>query len=603
MFKKLILFLSICAYGLFAQSGNTDDVEKTLQRFKNYRFGNVYVWKVRDASTIQEIIKSKKAAASGQADTKDFDAIKEKYDPGAVKIIQDGVNQEKLPSTISTEILNGGYDPIPTADLEVMYNFYLSQIRDDSGGKITTAFIITLPPPNPGEYPDEIIGMIVRETSFEDQTDDLVENLGEVTTEEVYSYRELKLEDIDTSAVKIGGNITTMYDLAMVYFQQDNVENVTLEARGLGNPDLIWIDQEKGVSEPLITYNSPYEVTDYDIQKFQRISNGEPVDYYTKNMEVLVSPDKISWKKYPRIYLRDRKGNIELDSMGNPMIDDLYPTNEELPELGLELAYGINSVNIPSFSSERLALNLIWRQLKFGLILPTGGWSSVAEDLYEQQRNLTYGGFGVNFAADFDIPVINRSDVFHISGGYVASDAEELDRLSGGYSALLDSYDAGVIDNAQFLFQSRNGTLNSHLVRANAALHYTFGMAIDKNNLLRFSLGGAVYNVETWNYNLSEIDEITSEPVFEQFDSETVGGITAKIDFMATNVRLPWGVSVNYFDESILSNVFVQFPVIENTMYLKLNAIGRVDIKSNPRAWEAGNETFFQPMLNLIYIF
>ncbi|MDC1068226.1 hypothetical protein OAQ99_03590 [Candidatus Kapabacteria bacterium] len=603
MMKKLLILIAVVSsVGLFAQTGSTDDVEKTLQKFKNYRFGNVYIYKVRDASTIGEIIKANDPSNQNQASSEDFEAAKSKYDPGAIRIVEQGVGSEKLKSDITNDLLAQGYDVIPEDDMNIIYQYYLAQIIGGTDDKITTAFIITLPPSEPGRYPEEIIGMVVKQTSFDEQTDDLIENLEEVTVDEAFSYREMKLTEIDTSKVKLGASITNLYELAEVYFQQDNVQNKTLEARALGDPNIIWLDQEKGVSEPLISYNAPYYVSDYDIQLFKRISNGEPESYYKKNMEVFVGPDKISWKKYPKAYLYNRKGEIELDSLGNPMLDEFVPTNEDLPEIGVELKYGVESINVPSFSSERLSLNLIWKSLKFGLILPTGGWSSISEDIYNQQRNLTYGGFGFNFSADFDVPVINRSDVFHIDGAYVSSDAEPADFLGTDYDNNIDSWTSGNINDFQFNQFMTNPGNQSYFIRANAAAHYTFGMSIDKDNLLRFSLGGAYYNVENWSYSTSVLEDgVTRKEIFGQNGDESIGGISIKMDFMSSAGDLPWGASLQYFNESFYSNIFAQFAIIDNTLFAKINAVGRFDIKSERDPWESTG--FFQPMFNLIYIF
>lgn len=604
MLKKIIILITLFSLGAFAQ-GTNDDVEKVLLKFKNYRFGNVYVWKVRDANTIGEIVKSNDPTNQKKASSEDFEAAKSKYDPGAIGVVERIVEQELPKSDVALELTKSGYDVIPEDDLNVIYQYYVDQIVGQADNKVTIAYIITMPPNIPGNYPEEIIGMIVRRVPFNDQPENLNDALEIVTPEEAYSYREMKLTEIDTSEVKIGGNITNLYELAEVYFQQDNVINKTLEAQGLTDPDIIWGDIEKGVAEPLISYNAPYEVLDYQIQKFKRISSGEPTDYIQKNMEVFVGPDRISWKKYPLPYIYNRKGEIELDSLGNPIIDDFYGTNEELPEIGVELKYGVESINMPSFSSERLTLNLIWRQLKFGIILPTNGWSTVAEDIYSQDRTLTYGGFGFNFEADFDVPIINRSDVFHIDGAYVSSDAEPADFLSDFYDNLIDEYQSNPNETTEnnFLINAFNNP--SYLIRANATAHYTFGMSIDQNNLLRFSLGGTVYNVERWGYELTPTnDDLPSDPkeeTFVNFDSETVGGLSTKIDFMATGGRLPWGASVQYFDESFFTNIFAQFPIIDNMLFLKVNAVGRFDIKNQREAWETPG--FFQPMVNLIYIF
>ncbi|MFA7326908.1 MAG: hypothetical protein WC121_09605 [Candidatus Kapaibacterium sp.] len=579
--KVYALFVAIfvlSSLGLEAQ--RIDDVSSILSRFKNYRFGAVNVYKITTPDEIKEIVESKrkkKATAEGTKDEKCVDEV----DPGVKGIIESEILNGNSQSGTARAIIIAGY-PMPTDEI---YECAFTTLYDKLVGGQTEAlspkaYLVTSRPEK-GGIPDRIIGMIYMEQEFDLANQEVREDLEFVSTDNVYSYDRLKDTPID--AAKYG--YANLYDLTYAYLIQGNFQNETMAARAIGT-DVIYLGKVYGVSQPLINDN---RVSSKDIQMYKRISQGQPERYMGKNNILTVSPDLVSWTQYEPQYARKRDANrtIVTDSLGNPVIDPNNATNDYLPNFGVELKYGIEGINYPSFWSNRMTLSAIWKNVKFGFILPTDGWASFSEDVYNQQRTMTYAGVGIAGTLDFPFAVIPRSDVFQVQFGYVFGDA-----IAGNGNTN--------VDTDPFIFQ-RSARNNDYLMRFNTQVHYTFGISIDDDYFMRFSVGGTGYSMESWGYEIN--DDLEDPKVnLEERGSEFVGGISGKLEFMTTNNTTPFGGGIQYFDESLQFNGWVQVPVVENTFSIRLEANGyAVAFRKDARPWEMNS--LLVPMARLIYVF
>lgn len=573
----------------FAQNGRVDEIQSVLSSFKQYRFGAVNVYEITNTGEIKEILDAKKSAAEGGTDMKKAEELLEQVSSEVRRVIEDGVLNEKAMSQVTQDLVLNGF-AIPDQDiLKAVYDYYVTKLNGNQVQLDMKIYVITTQPEIVGELPKEIIGTIVVEKPFEEMTSDLKANLEFVDPSMIYSYRMLKSEEVDKG--KYGHD--NMYDLVYSYFIQGGYNNKTMEARGIGT-DIRYFDEQVGVTSSLIDYVIP-GVRDSDIQTFKRISYGEPQKYQGKNMEVLVSADHIRWIKYPMFYV-ERRGKLQTDSLGNPIVDPRRPNNSELPQIGFELKYGADDINMPSFTSERLSLSAIWGKVKLGAILPTAGWANLQTDLFDINRKMTHGGFGIVGEFDFDLPIIPRSDVFKLSFGYTFGDPVSPDYGAKDIGSMIDNDPIGGI---ALQGDPRN---NDYMLRVNTTLQYTFGLSIDDNYLMRFGVGGSFYSMENWRYRvMNDENNIPSGSEYFKNDSELVGGLSAKVDFMVQDVSTPYGASLNYFDEVVNLNFYVQFPVVDNTLYLKLRANGNIILREFDRPWENGG--FFMPSINLIYVF
>jgi hypothetical protein len=301
---------------------------------------------------------------------------------------------------------------------------------------------------------------------------------------------------------------------------------------------------------------------------------------YREN-EVIVSPDLVSWKRYDYFLNED------------DTIDSLYPTNVRLPKVGVEVKYGIEGINYPSFWSERITASALWKNVKLGLILPTNGFSSISKDAFDVQRTMTYGGFGIAGQMDFPIAIIPESGIFHVNFGYVFGDANRSDHNPANSDNLLEP---SIFDPA---FQVNNYNPD-FLVRFNGQVHYTFGIAIDQDYQLRFGLGGTGYHMESWRN--TELTDDRQSVVYEKVDEEFVGGISGEVEFMARNITTPWGIGMQYFDEAIYTNIWLQIPIVENAFSIRLDANGFFKaFADEPEPWE--HQSVFFPMARFIFNF
>ena len=580
-FQVYAVIVVLCCFAISGlQAQRVDDVTKILQKFKNYRFGAVNVYKITTPDEIKEIVDSKRKKKAGAGAGAASDSCVKELDPGVKSIIEKGILANSTQTDIARDIISNGYPPLEASLLDCSYTT-LYQILMNTGAEALSpkAYLITSRP-DKGGIPDRIIGMIYMELEFDVANQKVREDLDFISTENIFSYDRLKETSIDPA--KYG--YANMYDLCYAYLVQGNFENETMAARGIGTDDIIYLGKEYGVSQPLIQDN---RVGSKDIQMYKRVSEGQPERYFGKNNIITVSPDLIKWAQYEPQFARKRDGSVATDSMGNPIIDTRRATNDYLPNFGLELKYGIEGVNYPSFWSNRMTLSAIWKNVKFGLILPTDGWASLSEDLYNQQRTMTYAGVGVAGKLDFPFVVIPRSDVFQFQFGYVFGDAVEGPNNAG--------FDTDPLSYEKDLAR------NDYLMRFNAQLHYTFGISIDDDYFMRFSIGGSGYSMERWGYELDSESE-TPEVRLEERGDEFIGGISGKLEFMTTNNTTPFGGGVQYFDEALQFNGWVQVPVVENTFSIRLEANGyAVAFRKDPRPWEINS--LLVPMVRLIYVF
>lgn len=582
MIKKTLNFvlLSVFILGVFLPLGELKSqeldesfrikIESILYRFKNYRFGTISVFELKDPGDLRKAIqtKEKKQAGSGA----EGEEILKDVPKTTLSLIERGVKEGKTSSRIARDFIGRG-EPLPP-NFEPIVDYYKGQLI----GKqkvLRKGYMITTRVTKDDVVPEVIIGLIA---IFDDQ-DNLKKNIDRPSPQNVFTYDEMKQFDLERDEF----SAENLYDLMMTAFRQNNVKNITTQAQGIGE-FLRWAPKKFGVSKSLV--KNEIDVSSQDIQNFMRISEGMPTDYFEKTNEVIISPDLISWRKYDMGIVQYEDGFI--DTLNRV-------TNNDLPTFGVEVRYGIDEINYPSLWSERMSVNAIWQNVKLGVVLPTSGWASLSDDLFSQERMLTNAGVGINGSVDFPIKVVPRSGVFHLSGSYVFGDAEEAGYKDRGLNA--ENFDQ-VFNHPHYPTYFKY----DYLIRGNAQLHYTFGVAIDEDYLMRFGIGATMYNVETWSFRKDSSDPIRNTLDYYKKDDETIGGISGRLEFMSKNVVTPYGASIQYFDESLMADIWLQIPVIENTFAIRLDAKGYfAAFRDDEHEWE--HSSLFTPMARFIVIF
>ncbi len=575
--KKIIKYSTLLAIISFVFAGSAfaqdpvskNELESVLSRFSNYRFGTVSIWRFKndDRDKIRETLKEFEIAESG--DVAVSDELLKSVDPRIIakteECVKGGMSNENCFDDIEMSFTDV---TLPKWDEYVqIFEAVRKRIIGDGGTRVVkAAYLVTTR--STKEYRGSIIAMIVSYTD-----DEIAVNLEGPNSRDVYVTEEMKLITMTDMAEPM---LTNLYDLCERRLSQGNLINATLDAQGIGN--INWFGQKNfGKISSLV--KNEYDMSPEDIQRVKRISDIQPIDQYIKENEIIASPDLISWRSYELPVYEDENGNIAIDSF--------YAVNNRLPKLGLELKYGIDEINFPSFWSERMTFSVLWENVKLGVILPTNGWSSMSESVFKADRKLTHGGFGVAAEMDFPIKIIPKSGLFHLGIGYVFGDAEE------------SSYKDRVKDLDNFAVNFND---NDYLVRFNGQLHYTFSLSLDEDYQMRVGLGGTVYTVERWFNDLVVVPNEDSKIEYKKLRGETVGGISGKVEFMTKNITTPYGLTLQYFDEGVGINGWLQIPVIANTFAVRLEAKGYSKLfKNNPRAWE--NSSVFIPMARFIVNF
>ncbi len=579
MMKKLssVLILSIL-FGValsFNANAQIDEsfrikLESILNKFKNYRFSTISIYRIKDIGDIRKAIRVQDEALTRTVAVADEACVKN-ADRTIVDFVRSQVEAGASDIAIKQGMLSRGYE-VP-ADIDCIIQSLQSQ--GQSIATVQNVYVVTTRMERDQIVPSSIIAMLV---SY-DSEDDIEKSLRQVPPRNIYTNPELFAFTLDENEYRA----FNMYELIVTAFRQGNVENKTLEAQGFGTFKK-FAPKVYGTSQSLV--KNEYEITPFDVQTFMRISDGQPLDYELRKNELILSSDLISWRHYEQPMIVYSDGYVDTLST---------VTNQSLPQYGVELKYGIDEINYPSLWSERLTLSAIWENVKLGFILPTSGWASLSKDFYNVDRKLTSGSIGISASGDFPIKVIPQSGIFNFTFGYIFGDANEPDYKSRKKS-INDYSDVAAMRNA--LFKDED-----YMIRFNASLHYTFGIAIDDDYWLRFGLGGTTYTADRWyNKVIEDKDNDIIKTKYVKKSSDNVTGISAKLDFMAKNARTPYGASIQYFDESIFANIWLTVPIVRNRVAVRFDAKGySAAMKGKLRDWELNS--VFMPTARLIFTF
>jgi hypothetical protein len=538
-------------------------LENVLMNFTNYRFGKVSVYELKPEtlSSVRIVLEEREKMATGiQIDPKVVEEVDEDIRTAFKRQVEGGMTNEQA----IQELMRMGKKLPPKSVMDQLYEFYSNQ---GQGTRliIGNAYLVTTRPGGKDSVPEYIIALVV---TREDKG--ITENLSNKSKGDIYTHDELKAMYTDTTSA---GNPISLYeDMMNDVLRQKNYYNRTPEARGMGFAGLFI---PKSNTQPLVKENPSVGLSEYDIQKFKRITEKQPFYMLQKNYELIVSPDLISIKKYP-------------DLVVNGQVNPEAPTNFSLPQWGVELKYGQEAINYPSFWSERLTAYAVWDRVKLGVVLPTDGWASLSADAFEQERRLTHAGIGIAGEADFATKFIPQSGVFNFNFSYLFGDAEESKYKNRDLDP--DIYVENMFDN-------------DYLVRGHAQLHYTYGIMVEENYWLRLGVGGTYYAMERW-YNKVEEDDETFERkiLMAKRDEESIGGVSAKLDFMAQDLTTPFGLTLQYFDEALFTDMWLHIPIVENTLAMRLSAKGYFKaFTDKPHEWE--NDNVFIPMARFIVNF
>ncbi len=562
----LLLLTATNSPDVFAQN----DIKPILQKLKYYRFGNIWVLKLRppNLSTVKKLLVTDPEAEE------DADVLK-KLEPSILRAVQSAVRRGRTFQGAVQQLERSGVKLTP--DIEKAINYELGKKKVTK--RIEDVYLVTTRAKQ-GETP--VIISLIQSTKGKDRAED---NLRSVAPTDILTVDELKAFELDSSY-----GADNLYDYVENAIVQGAVTNVTPEIQGLDKSTIY--PQVFGIAEAVESNSA--DMSSEDVARYLRISNGEPENIYNQNL-VVAGLDVISYRRYEDPYAGfggdfaddadDDADADDDDTADDVAADDFAPAfNNYLPKYGVELKYGIDEINYPSLWAERVALNAIWSSVKLGIILPTGGWSSLSGDL-GADRKLTHGGFGINGNFDFPFKVVPRSGVFNASFGYVFGDAEPA------------TYKDRELD--PFVFQE-NLEDGDYFIRMNARLHYTFAVSVDEDHLFRFGLGGTMYRIEYWTHRARE--DANLEPIveFEELEdrSETRGGISGLFEFMKRNTTTPWGVSVQYYDEAVWGNIWLHIPVTPQ-IGVRIDTRGYVPVLRDEHVWEAGSVLL--PSLRFIY--
>jgi len=572
------------------QAQQTAQIRSILGKFKSYRYSNVFLFQVDDGtvSAINPLLgvpEPKMNAAANRSKKKD--QVQEAIDEGEVDVA--GYLKANGGGTMNND----------DREYEKYYRLY-TKWQDELFSRayiVTTRF-------RTGE-PFEIIGLLT--SGNKEMVSKIDENID--PPKGIFLANDLqRVGSPDTLGIA-----KTLYEYLERKILQNDAENVTAEAQGIGE-DAAFLPQK---------YGTTYPINEDDIQQYLRISDGQPQEYDSPNELTIGLFDLIRFRHYGKLEEFDEEGNLIPDEAeGDSTVKRIY--NKNLPLYGVELRYGMPEINYPSLWSERMTLNVMWQSNKFGIILPTNGWSSLATDVFSAQRKLTNAGLGIYGSLDFPIKLVNQGGVFNFNGSYVfgpaASNPVPTQFMFAGRNA------SGQSDSASY----RSLDL-SYLPRFHAQAHYSFAIDIDRTAFFRFKLGATMYVIQRFaELEQQNGNDENGRPIYEKknrqidqysyddlstlnrFDqlkiaamnglqgSEVVAGLSGRIEFMNRSRTVPWGASMQFFDGSVSGDVWAQVPVV-NGFDLRIMAQYFQVALRDPKPWE--EQTIVQPSLQMLFNF
>ncbi|MFZ9977319.1 MAG: hypothetical protein ACO3GR_04415 [Candidatus Kapaibacteriota bacterium] len=584
----LLFMVAITAVQLQAQQ--TAQIRSILGKFKSYRYSNVFLFQVDDGtvSAINPLLgvpEPKMNAAATRSKKKDQ--------------VQEAIDEGEADVAAYMKANGAGNMNNDDREYEKYYRLY-TKWQDELFSRayiVTTRF-------RTGE-PFEIIGLLT--SGNKEMVSKIDENID--PPKGIFLANDLqRVGSPDTLGIA-----KTLYEYLERKILQNDAENVTAEAQGIGE-DATFLPQK---------YGTTYPINEDDIQQYLRITDGQPQEYDSPNELTIGLFDLIRFRHYGKLDEFDEEGNLIPDEAeGDSSVKRIY--NKNLPLYGVELRYGMPEINYPSLWSERMTLNVMWQSNKFGIVLPTNGWSSLATDIFSAQRKLTHAGLGIYGSLDFPIKLVNQGGVFNFNGSYVfgpaASNPVSTQFMFAGRNA------SGQSDSASY----RSLDL-SYLPRFHAQAHYSFAVDIDRTAFFRFKLGATMYVIQrfaeleqqngndengrpVYEKKNRQIDQYTYDDLstLNRFDqlkiaamnglqgSEVIAGLSGRIEFMNRSRTVPWGASMQFFDGSISGDVWAQVPVV-NGFDLRIMAQYFQVALRDPKPWE--EQTIVQPSLQMLFNF
>jgi hypothetical protein len=324
------------------------------------------------------------------------------------------------------------------------------------------------------------------------------------------------------------------------------------------------------------------------------VSEGRPIRQQDTGLlevaGVQTDPNSPGQSAQPNMFEYPYEASVGTDIIASFLaykIQDSLPIPEA--DWGVELRNNLDELNYPSIWGGRLTLNAILENIKIGAVLPEvrfGGNTIDSSGIGSHQQKIL-GGYGIAVGGDFAAPLLDNSGLFNFYGSYTFGEANT-DRLrlsdsAGPYTEL------------------------GYLIRYVVQGYYSFGFYADAaaKHLFRLKIGGTVYGVDYFaKVNDGEGGDAPPPTKLMKTETTSRGGVSGKIEYMKTGQAIPWGAGIQYFDQSILGNIWLQFAInrridlkVEGKYFTSFDPTDR--LRTHP--WE--NANLIVPSVSVKYHF
>jgi len=296
-------------------------LKSTLGNFNNVRFSSVAYYELNDKTvrSLKEVIK-KKLDIEEDVEEENLGANNQSgIDTVRLRTLADEI-KKLIPRNLArsfTEVrraFNGDIDEFDyledfnATDQELRIAYAIARPTQRAKTDIYRMYIITKKSENPLQDVPEIISLVLCKQRIDKSEYEEVliqfynEALGNSLANEknILTYPELINFTIDDD--NDDTKTTNLYEKLIVEFRQGNFIPITAEVRGIGS-ELRFMNNY-GKSTSVIANEN--DIQSADVQRFSRISEGQPFDYLKEN-EIIISPDYISYRKFAIDYYIDEE--------------------------------------------------------------------------------------------------------------------------------------------------------------------------------------------------------------------------------------------------------------------------------------------------------
>ncbi len=290
------------------------------------------------------------------------------------------------------------------------------------------------------------------------------------------------------------------------------------------------------------------------------------------------------------------EASLGSDILASLVSYDIDENNVPTVNWGIELKNNFDEINYPSIWGGRMSLSAILNNVRIGAVLPElrfGGQTIGESGIGGRPQNIL-GGYGALVAGNVELPFFGNAGLFNFYASYTFAEQSTQNMAIHAF----DTNDMGYYESA--------GTGDmAYLIRYALQGYYSFGFSIDpeSKHLFRLKFGGTVYEADEYERRtdttapsaatggigtIPGLETTSASTVMQKLGTETIGGVSGRIEYMRGGSSIPYGAALQYFDGALLAEAWLQF-IVSQKFDIKFGGKYFTPVFRDPHAWEGTN--------------